>query len=99
MATFEGSHGNILQGVSQQIPRSRLEGQVSEQINMVSDPVTGIRRRQGCVVKELIESPTAQPTSIKAWRTDISGVPVELILESNSGKVRIKEGRDRKSVV
>lgn len=36
---------SLLQGVSQQIPRERQPGQVGAQVNMTSDPVTGIRRR------------------------------------------------------
>lgn len=91
MAVFEGSHGNILQGVSQQIPRSRLEGQVSEQINMVSDPVTGIRRRQGCKIKREAISEEATITSIKAWRTEVAGTKVEFLLDTVTGKLRIDE--------
>lgn len=45
--TFEGTVQSLLQGVSQQIPRERQPGQVGEQLNMLSDPVTGIRRRPG----------------------------------------------------
>lgn len=48
--TYEGTVQSILQGVSQQIPRERQPGQVGEQQNMLSDPVTGIRRRPGAAV-------------------------------------------------
>jgi len=44
---FDGVVPSLLQGVSQQIPRERLQGQLSVQMNMLSDLVTGIRRRQG----------------------------------------------------
>ncbi|UUW39445.1 non-contractile tail tubular protein [Vibrio phage vB_VpaP_1701] len=44
---FEGALNDLLQGVSQQIPRERVAGQCSAQVNMLSDPVTGIRRRPG----------------------------------------------------
>ncbi len=40
-----GSLGTVLQGVSQQQPRVRLRGQVSEQINMHSDVVHGLTSR------------------------------------------------------
>lgn len=44
---LEGTYKSLLQGVSQQVPRLRLDGQVSAQENMLSDPVTSIRRRPG----------------------------------------------------
>ena len=43
--TFEGTLQSLLQGVSQQIPRERQPGQLGAQQNMLSDPVTGLRRR------------------------------------------------------
>lgn len=43
--TFEGTIESLLQGVSQQIPRERQPGQLGMQQNMLSDPVTGLRRR------------------------------------------------------
>lgn len=95
MAIFEGTHGNILQGVSQQIPRSRLEGQVSEQVNMVSDPVTGIRRRQGCRVVEVINLPQATASSTKAWRTEMAGSKVEFILNAATGELVVYENSKR----
>lgn len=42
---LEGTMPSLLQGVSQQIPRERQPGQLGAQLNMLSDPVTGIRRR------------------------------------------------------
>ena len=42
---LEGTIPSLLQGVSQQIPRERQPGQLGAQLNMLSDPVTGIRRR------------------------------------------------------
>lgn len=42
---FEGALNELLQGVSQQIPRERVAGQCTAQVNMLSDPVTSIRRR------------------------------------------------------
>lgn len=44
---IESSYKNMLQGVSQQIPRERGEGYVTALTNMISDPVTGLRRRPG----------------------------------------------------
>lgn len=45
--TFEGVMPSLLQGVSQQIPRERQPGQLGAQQNLLSDPVTGLRRRPG----------------------------------------------------
>lgn len=44
---YEGTYPSQLQGVSQQTPQERLEGQLGAQVNMLSDPVTGLRRRTG----------------------------------------------------
>lgn len=38
---------SILKGVSQQPPAERLEGQHAEQVNLISDPVHGLVRRNG----------------------------------------------------
>lgn len=43
--SLEGTIQSLLQGVSQQIPRERQPGQLGAQLNMLSDPVSGIRRR------------------------------------------------------
>lgn len=42
-----GQYANIISGVSQQVPQDRRQGQHAEQINMISDPVRGLVRRQG----------------------------------------------------
>lgn len=44
-ASLEGTIQSLLQGVSQQIPRERQPGQLGAQLNMLSDPVSGLRRR------------------------------------------------------
>lgn len=48
--SLEGTIPSLLQGVSQQIPRERKPGQLGSQVNMLSDPVTSIRRRPGAVI-------------------------------------------------
>jgi hypothetical protein len=42
-----GSIASLLQGVSQQVPQDRGQGQHTEQINMLPDPVEGLARRHG----------------------------------------------------
>lgn len=44
---YEGTYKSFLQGVSQQTPQEREDGQLGSQINMLSDAVTGLRRRGG----------------------------------------------------
>lgn len=41
------SYGSLLRGVSQQVPQDRADGQHTEQVNMLSDPVNGLTRRHG----------------------------------------------------
>lgn len=89
MAAFEGSYQSILQGVSQQIPRMRLPGQVTAQVNMLSDPVTNARRRPGASYQYSFDMPDATTDSVKAWDTDISGFRVHVILCTNSGTVLV----------
>ena len=43
----QGTYKPPIQGVSQQTAQDRSDGQLGEQINMLSDPVTGLRRRSG----------------------------------------------------
>ncbi|MGL6086421.1 MAG: hypothetical protein ACRC29_10960 [Enterobacterales bacterium] len=43
----QGSYGRLIQGMSQQPPAVRLDGQVTYQLNMVSDVVDGVKTRPG----------------------------------------------------
>lgn len=52
----ELAYPSLLYGVSQQTPRERQNGQLTEQLNMLSDPVTGIRRRPGLIKAFELES-------------------------------------------
>lgn len=47
MGINSGTMGSLLQGVSQQPDRIRLQGQVSEQVNLVSDVTRGLSTRPG----------------------------------------------------
>lgn len=42
-----GSYESVVRGVSQQTPQDRRSGQHKAQVNMISDPVRGLSRRQG----------------------------------------------------
>jgi len=46
----QDTYRSILKGVSQQPPAERLEGQHAEQVNLISDPVHGLVRRNGMVL-------------------------------------------------
>lgn len=43
------SYASLLRGVSQQVAHERAEGQHTEQVNMLSDPVNGLVRRPGSI--------------------------------------------------
>lgn len=45
MTLYSGQITQLLQGVSQQHPKDRAEGQITEQVNCLSDVVQGLRRR------------------------------------------------------
>lgn len=55
MAIVTGSLGPLLQGVSQQDARVRLDGQVTEQINLVSDVTKGLSTRPATVELGLLD--------------------------------------------
>lgn len=50
---LSGSYSSISRGVSQQVAQQRLDGQHQEQINLVSDPVSGLVRRRGSQARAL----------------------------------------------
>ena len=47
MSKVSGSYANLVQGVSQQYPQARREGQHTEQVNFIADPIQGLTRRHG----------------------------------------------------
>lgn len=93
MAIFEGVHENLLQGVSQQVPRSRLPGQVTAQENFISDPVTGLRRRPGSKMRFIFDAGDTTYSDWLAWRTDISGVTCECLLNVKEGILHLIDPR------
>lgn len=89
MSALESSYKSLLQGVSQQIPSERLAGQVGAQENMLSDPVTNLRRRPGAAYSFHLTDAAATAGNIKAWFTDIAGVKVHVILNCTSGIIKV----------
>lgn len=89
MSSFEDSYKSQLQGVSQQIARDRLDGQVTAQENMLSDPTTNLRRRPGAAYAYSLSIPNATAESIRAWDTDLAGVKCHVVLNIVDGVVRV----------
>lgn len=86
MSVYEGVYKSFLQGVSQQTPQERTDGQLGEQINMLSDPVTGLRRRGGVkFVKNLVDTPSSAYIEI----VEFSGVPYTVTIDTATGTVRV----------
>ena len=54
---YEGTYRSLIQGVSQQTPQERLDGQLGAQVNMLSDPVNGLRRRTGTKLHGRLDVP------------------------------------------
>ena len=91
MSSFESAHTSILQGVSQQVARARLPGQLSSQENMLSDPVTGLRRRPGLKYQYNQTIAGATSDSIVVWYTDIAGYQCHVLVDSESGTVTVRD--------
>ena len=89
MSTYESAYKSLLQGVSQQLPSERLPGQVTAQVNMTSDAVTNIRRRPGVVYNASWNWEDSDAEHALGWFTDVAGVRVHIILNTNTGNIRI----------
>lgn len=89
MSGYEGAYSTILQGVSQQLPKLRLVGQVTAQDNMVSDIVTNVRRRPGLTKKFHHALPGEDTDSVRAWETDIAGQRVHVFVGVRTGKLLV----------
>ena len=97
ISTFESSYKSLLQGVSQQIPKERLPGQLTAQLNMMSDPVTNLRRRPGTQYLFSRNYPGADSTHTLGWFTDIAGERLHVIVNTVTGKILLLD-KDRTEV-
>lgn len=90
MSYKDTAYPNLLFGVSQQAPQDRLPGQLSEQINMTSDPVAGLRRRASV---ELVASlgTLTDLAKVRQYNTDIGGTSVSVVVDTGDGTVRVVE--------
>lgn len=84
---YDGSYKSLLAGVSQQVPSARLDGQLSMQENMLSDIVSGLRRRPG--VRTLTTVPDFAPTPTNTLATHVEGATgnYNTFINSDSGEM------------
>jgi len=52
VSKVSGSYESVVLGVSEQVPQDRRSGQHFEQLNMISDPVKGLARRHGSIMRD-----------------------------------------------
>lgn len=87
MSAFESAYKSLLQGVSQQIPKERLPGQLTSQLNMLSDPVTNLRRRPGSQFRYSRAFQDVAADRVLCWFTDVAGERMHVVLNCNTGKI------------
>ena len=85
MAVYESGYPSLIQGASQQVPDKRLDGQVSNQLNMVSDALTGLRRRKGFELLRFLEN----SDDARFWWFSISGASYLIAHNYNTGSIRV----------
>lgn len=86
MASFDGSVKSLLQGVSQQVPTERLDGQVSAQVNMLSDVVDGMRRRPGMrLLQSGVMAGLSRRDVVFASTVDIDDGYVHVLVDTSTG--------------
>ena len=86
MSVYEGVYKSLLQGVSQQTPQEREDGQLGEQINMLSDPVTGLRRRGGTKFTQAIPYRSAKSY---IQLVELGGEHRAVIIDTITGQVSV----------
>lgn len=87
---LDGAIKSLMQGVSQQVPRERLDGQVSLQTNMLSDVVNGMRRRPGG--RYIAELPLLAGTAndvLFSTYVDIGDQTSHVLINTQTGRLRI----------
>jgi len=85
MTTLDGSYKNVLRGVSQQVVQERQEGQLGAQDNMVSDPVTGLRRRIGIAYSASLPANAWLPGRLKSTYVELGSLGYNLVIDTSSG--------------
>lgn len=90
-AALDGALKSIIQGVSQQVARERLDGQVALQTNMLSDVVRGMRRRPGMRVRSpgLTLAETWNRNQVFATTVDVGDSAVHVIVCTATGRLLV----------
>lgn len=90
-SALDGALKSIIQGVSQQTPRERLDGQVSLQTNMLSDVVRGMRRRPGMRVRAAgLGFPSAwNREQLFASTVDVGDTAVHVLVNTATGTLLV----------
>ncbi|AZF95026.1 hypothetical protein [Pectobacterium phage Zenivior_B1] len=86
---FDGSIKSLLQGVSQQVPRERLDGQVSVQLNRLSDVVNGNRRRPGARYLADVPTTSQYDNRVFASYVDVQDTANHVIINTETGQLLI----------
>lgn len=78
---YETAYPTLLNGVSQQLPQSRIPGQLESQTNMVSDLVRGLCRRGGTNFVRNMASKLTSNSEIQHILTRLGGTDVLLTID------------------
>ena len=84
LKTYSGTYASLILGVSQQTPQERQAGQLAEQINMLSDPASSLRRRSGC---KLLSTYKGFSASVYIKLVKLGGQYYTAFIDTNSGKL------------
>lgn len=90
---LEQSYPPLLQGVSQQPDEQRKPGQVSDQLNMLSDPVTGLRRRPGVRFVTADVTGTGPLGTLYTDVVEFGGEVMHLWVDTHRGRIHLWDSR------
>lgn len=85
MSVADGSFESVLGGVSEQTPTARVSGQLELQTNMLSDVVTGLRRRPGSTYRTSLVNRVASRKHVKTFYVESAGSFYTVVLNSATG--------------
>lgn len=85
-----GSYKSVVLGVSQQLPQDRFEGQHGDVVNLISDPVRGLVRRNGFVLDDAVYTKITGPVqdavrdsfSFRTYSYRAGGVTYDVVYRS-----------------
>lgn len=86
---FDGAIKSLMQGVSQQVPRERLDGQVSVQLNRLSDVVNGNRRRPGARYMATLPTTSQYDNRLFATYVDVGDAANHVIVNTETGQLLV----------